>query len=663
MATQAAVRKKQGTDSVAERGRHSGVHNQEGVEGDSPRSSGPVVSPDYTRYANGFYSSNRDEALRLIAKTGRVSVDLETRGLHPHKRDDAAIGAVIMRTGGKTFITRSLPDWWSEVLEDDSTQVDIFNAQFDLMWMIHDSLLRGKPLTYARNVRDPMLLSQLSNTYRTKTGAAKAGNPGAWEPNDLGYVLRKYGVADISKGIDHDKVDWAGRWTRSMVEYMVEDIEFLPIITDILESVVTEQGQERAARIEQDVVFGTAWMTYNGITPDLELWGCTQAEPYWHTPQDSLHAGDCIGAIAEWREHNTHLYRHHLRKAFPTVLNFNSPKQLMEAMPSVIGGPIPNTRKATLKQLENDFYPLQLLAEYRWGQTRLKNWGPKYLNDYVCRQCSRFHPSWRQIGTETARYSCSAPNLQQIPRAPEFRRMFKAAEGMQLASLDYSAIEVLTAAVFAEDGNLLAACATGDPHAAAARMTSMLTEEEWDQLAKEEMKDRRQSGKIVNFGLLFGGGKDGLITQARDLFNTNITESDAIMMMRNYYRAFPGLLRTKNWAYDLIKSPEKRLEIVNAVGFRRYLEGHNRKPTSCLNTWIQSTAGYGIKSGFKHLREAGLLPFLCMQVHDELIFEFPEEDAEELAANAKACMIAGMREVLGAKMPVKVDCAIGSIWL
>jgi DNA polymerase-1 len=174
---------------------------------------------------------------------------------------------------------------------------------------------------------------------------------------------------------------------------------------------------------------------------------------------------------------------------------------------------------------------------------------------------------------------------------------------------------------------------------------------------------RRQNAKIANFGLLFGGGRDGLIMQARDLFDTILSEEEATRMMRDYFQLYPGLMRTRSMAYDAMQSNRDRVTLVNGVGMRRYLEGYNRKPTSWLNTWIQSTAAYGMKSSFQYLNEALLTPFVLGQVYDEVLFEFPEEHAEDFAARAKACMIRGMKDVLGQNIPVIVDVNIGRTWL
>jgi len=510
------------------------------------------------------------------------------------------------------------------------------------MWMIHEHRRKyGTDLDVVRNVHDTMLKSQLANDYRTKDGARKGGNITAWRPNDLASVLARYLDIEIAKSIDHEVTDWTGSWSNEMIEYMLEDIQYLEPLNDELDGELLDQGQERAAWIENGAVFAHAWMTYNGITPDVVAWRT---------------------AIADWRSHQRHLLKH-LHKYFPEVDNFQSPAQIQPALTRLTGGFVADTKHVTLKQLAPYFPEIAALVEHRYYSTRLKNWGEKeddpaggFLGQHVCSICQRFHPEWRQIGCETARVSCSRPNLQQIPRNPEFRALFVASEGCLLASLDYSAIEVLTAGVYAGEKKLIRACATGDPHKATAEM---IVGHEVHKKSPE-----RQMAKIANFGLLFGGGRDGLIQQARDLFDTDLTIGQAEQIIAKYYSLYPRLRTTKNAAYQMMEHGGPRLTVQNAVGFRRILEGANRKPTTILNTWIQSTAGYGMKSAYPYIMEAGLLPFLCLQVHDELVSEFPEEDAEEFAQTQRACMIKGMQDVLGADVPVHVDAsAIGRVWL
>lgn len=659
-----AVRHVEAPADARQRLRQAEVDRPEGLEGHQPvrdaertertaakRTKHSTPAPRIRISKSGPKYGTDPAALRTALAThpsSPLAIDLETKGLHPHATEEAAIGAIIAEVAGQKFILGELPEWWPEMLADASTPKIMHNAKFDLMWMIEHCPSPDGQIV-ARNVQDTMLKSQLASDYRTKSGAQKAGRADLWRGNDLKTVLEDRLGVTISKSIYHEDtteidpetgeevfhqgVDWTGEWSDEMVEYMLEDISYLAPLNAKLDTTLLQQGQERASWIENDAVFATAWMTLNGIKPDVNGW---------------------TAAIADWRtQHSEKLGQ--LVELWPGVDNYNSPKQLIDTSAHVLGGRLLNTKKATLKQLAGSFPAVSTLLEQRHLATRLKNWGPHFLTAYVCEHCERFHPGWNQIGTETSRPSCWKPNLLQFPRAPEFRRNVVAEPGHVIVSLDYSAIEVLVAAVFAQEPRLIEACATGDPHLATAKMISgdpTLTKSD----------PRRQNAKIANFGLLFGGGADGLVTQARDLFDTVISKGEAVRIMEQYFRLYPGLKRTKNLAYRAMESEDPRVTVVNAVGFRRYLEGWNRKPTSWLNTWIQSTAAYGMKSSFRYIREAMLTPFVLGQVYDEVIFEFPEDCAEEFAQEAKRCMIQGMRDVLGPQVPVTVSIDIGRTW-
>jgi DNA polymerase I len=592
------------------------------------------------------YSIDPALALHALGKSDGLSIDLETQGLHPHavskQFPDPKVGAIICRIGEQNFIFREFPSWWKDLLADSGTKKIMHNGKFDLMWMI--DAFEGD-LLYARNIQDTMIKSQLAGFYRTKEGAAKAGYPGKWEPNDLASALNNYLGVEIKKEIDHEVTDWAGSWSTEMEEYMLEDIEYLTHLDDKLDQELISQGQEMASWIENRTVFAYAWMTYNGIKPDVEEWAAS---------------------VERWKNERTHLLWH-LVKYFPDIYNYNSPAQAKVGISNFLGYPLPNTKKATLQQLASSYPEIRAFLQERQLETYIKNWGDQkggkrpsgFMDFYLCKLCRRFHPNWIQIGTETARTACRSPNLQQIPHAPEFRKMFVAEDGFLLASLDYSAIEVLVAAVQAEDRNLIRACASGDPHA---WLASQIVGRPIDKRIPEDAR-LRQLAKIADFGLLFAGGKEGLIVQARDLFDTILTEQQAGSLMGTFFSNYPRLRITRNAAYQAMKSSDRCLELTNAVGFRRYLEGFNRKPTTWLNSWIQSTAGHGLKSSFPYLMELGLLPYLCMQVHDELVFEFFEETAYDDAALAKSAMIRGMQDVIGS-YPVNVDdSAIGRVWL
>jgi len=182
----------------------------------------PVRPASPRRRKTPSYESSPDTARKAIAKAGWAAIDLETKGLHPHASEDAAVGAILIKAGKQRFILRPpFPDWWPEMMADADTRKISANAKFDLMWQIE--FAPGEDgLPIVRNQQDIMLKSQLVNRYRTKGGAERAGRADLWEPNDLASILKRHRGVEISKSIDHNVTDWTGPWSREMIEYLMQ---------------------------------------------------------------------------------------------------------------------------------------------------------------------------------------------------------------------------------------------------------------------------------------------------------------------------------------------------------------------------------------------------------------------------------------------------------
>jgi DNA polymerase-1 len=572
------------------------------------------------------YSTDADKLLQNILRTGVVSLDTETTHLDPYQ---GQIGIVILESGGETFILRKLPAWFEDVFADPDTRKILFNAKFDLSWIIHHYGWRKY-----RHIADCYLNELLISTQRRSV------------KHTLQAVLKRRLGVEISKGEEEGekkelpfaaRVDWTGALTDEMVEYACADIIYLRPLDEYLSRQIAETKQGRASQIENDIVSAVAEMGLNGIGID---------RPTWET------------AIEDWLAQADHAH-HRLAEVLPQQPNWNSPKQVTAVLKDAYGIELPNTRHATLETFQEEMPALQFLLEYRHWIKRTQNWGWDFLQQMVNPVTGRVLPSWWQLGTETGRFSCSKPNMQQIPRDKATRALFAAKEGHLIASIDYKAIEMLVAAVIAKDEEFLRVCQEEDPHTQVAQLVlgagSTVTSEE------------RQLAKAVGFGLLFGGGVDGFMAYARNNYKVEIARDRAEVVVKSFFDRFPGLKAKRAQAYSFFRGPDGEarspgvLEVRTLTGLRRLLQGDSCKPTTWLNTQIQGSAGYGIKCGLKRLADAGLSQYLCLQVHDELVLEFPKEQADELAERATSCMVRGMQDVLG---PVKVgvDVVIGERW-
>ena len=267
----------------------------------------------------------------------------------------------------------------------------------------------------------------------------------------------------------------------------------------------------------------------------------------------------------------------------------------------------------------------------------------------------RIYGSWWQNGAGTGRMASSSPNLQNLPA--EVRRYVKAPAGRVLVVADYSQIELRIAAKISREERMLAAFANGeDIHTSTARSLT----------GREEItKQERKLAKAVNFGLLYGMSPGGLRNYARASYGVEMTKEEAERYWQHFFETYPGLRAWHDREYRQLKK--------HGSTETRTLTGRRRtgvtKLTERLNSPVQGTGADGLKLALALLYERrgecpGAVPILA--VHDEVVVECPEEQAEEVKAWLVKAMVDGMEEVLNSgldtdnleRVPVKVEVEV-----
>jgi DNA polymerase-1 len=243
--------------------------------------------------------------------------------------------------------------------------------------------------------------------------------------------------------------------------------------------------------------------------------------------------------------------------------------------------------------------------------------------------------------------SCKEPNLQQLPRDARYRRCFVAPPGRVLVMADYSQIELRAAAKIAGDRRMLAAYQSGeDLHTLTARSL----------LGKNEVSmGDRQLAKAVNFGLLYGQGAAGLMRYALANYGVKLTEDEARRHREAFFRTYPGL---RKWHRSV---GDPAIETRTLAGRRR---ADVTAFTEKLNTPVQGTAADGLKRALALLwdrRAARPDAFTVLFVHDEIVIEAPEPDADLAAAWLRRAMIDGMAPLID-PVPVDVEVTVGPTW-
>jgi DNA polymerase I len=265
----------------------------------------------------------------------------------------------------------------------------------------------------------------------------------------------------------------------------------------------------------------------------------------------------------------------------------------------------------------------------------------------------RVHPRFRQIGAETGRMSCTKPNVQGAQEA--IKRCIVASEGYVLLSLDYSQIQLRLLAHLSADKRLIELFnKDADIHTMTA--AAVFGKEE-DTVTDEE----RKVGKTVNFGVLYGQTPLGIAEAL------NISERDAEAFRDGFYDSYKRVEKLKAKTYKQAKSSDKAT--ISIMGRKRYFRDDARyrakksfKPKTyrqVFNSVIQMAEADIVKLAMFHVRQAladrRLSARLVMQVHDSLVYECPEAEADETLTLIKDTMESAVK----LKVPLKVDADMG----
>ena len=344
--------------------------------------------------------------------------------------------------------------------------------------------------------------------------------------------------------------------------------------------------------------------------------------------------------------------------------NLNSPKQLGEVLFDTLqipGGKKTKTGYSTnaeVLQTLADRYPVVAdILTYR-TLAKLKSTYCEGLLKAIAPD-GRIHSTLHQTETRTGRISSAEPNLQNIPvRSPlgrEMRRFFRAGDGCVLVDADYSQIELRVLAALADDETMLDAFNRGvDIHTVTASQVFNMPEE----MVTPLMRSR---AKAVNFGIVYGIGAFSL---AKDI---GVTRAQADDYIRGYLHHYAGVAR---YLDDMVAKARENGYAETLFGRRRYLpelqsSNHNLRAFGervARNMPIQGTAADVIKIAMirvrDRLRREGLAARLILQVHDELIVEAPEREAQTVAA----LLAYEMEHAADLAVHLRADVQIGKTW-
>jgi len=349
-------------------------------------------------------------------------------------------------------------------------------------------------------------------------------------------------------------------------------------------------------------------------------------------------------------------------------VNLNSPKQVGDLLFETLGLPVVKKTKTgystdieVLEKLDSqDLSPVpRLLIKYREVGKLLST----YVNaipELVNKETGKIHTHFNQNVAQTGRLSSTNPNLQNIPVRTELgqrvRKGFIASKGRVLLAFDYSQVELRLLAHFSEDPTMLKAFSDGiDIH-------SQTASEIMGVSLEDVTSNDRSKAKAVNFGLMYGQSSFGLAS------TLGISRKEAKEYITLYFERFN---RVKSYLDGLKVECEKVGYAQTLHGRKRFLpdiHSSNRTIKSmaermAINSPIQGTAADIIKLAMieieREMKKRGLSSKMLLQVHDELIFEVPENEI----AVMKELVREKMEGVVSLKVPLNVDVGLGVNWL
>jgi len=435
---------------------------------------------------------------------------------------------------------------------------------------------------------------------------------------------------------------------KEVVEYAVEDADITFQLKQIFEKDLAELKQTALFKdVESPLVQVLAVMEREGINLDIDfLKDLSKA-----ITEDILALEKTIYAEAN------------------TDFNLASPKQLgtvlFEHM-KLVDKPKKTktgqyaTGEDVLVKLADEHQIVKDILEWR-GLVKLKNTYIDALPELVNPETKRLHTTYMQAVAATGRLSSTNPNLQNIPirteRGRQIRKAFVARdEKHTLLAADYSQIELRIIAALSEEPTMITSFKNGeDIHKATAAKVFGVS---LDAVTREQ----RSQAKTVNFGIIYGVSAFGLARQ------TALSRKESKALIEAYYETYPKL---KDYIANQIAFAREHGYVETILGRRRYLNNINSNNAivraaderNAVNAPIQGSAADIIKIAMNSIQEklasSTLKTKMLLQVHDELVFDVPNEELEEIQTLIKA----EMENAYQLAVPLVVDLGIGYNWL
>lgn len=591
-----------------------------------------------------------EPVLTEFPKFDTFSIDIETTGLNPHDSrmmmcqigfpNDTQFVIDARKVNLKPLIPYLQSSDWKKIF---------FNGKFDEQFFLK---FYNSPII---NVWDCYIHERI---LQPELKGNQAFEDAAWER--LGVRLDKTTRKSFLGG-------QTTPYTEKQIRYGAEDVSYLFPLVEIQQKLIADIGQSHIADLENEVVTIVANMEYIGVPVNADSWKEKLNEyaleheesrrrlmELFNKPVKDL--GNQMGLFDEGKS---------LESA---SINLGSPAQIKAAFAG-IGIYIPDTKDETISVLP---YPsAKELTKYRGLDKIMTSYGMNSFVNKIHPFTGHIHPNWHQVGTETGRFSCSQPNMQQIPE--KFRSSVGGESEYDLLGADFSQMELRILAQESKDPKLVDAFVNNkDIHTATASTMFNIPLE-------KVTKEQRFTAKTLNFGITYGmgidkfvkmmngeaqktGGKEITIPQAQrlmDLYKANYIVAnkylaniglsairDGVVETRygrkRYFKQLPTSLSPKEYS--------RQLGGIKRAGANMPIQGNNADITKLAMVEIHNELkSYGFKAN------------IILQVHDELVLLTHKSQIEEVKSIVTEAMVKAGQSLLP-DIPVKVDSYVASYW-
>ena len=434
---------------------------------------------------------------------------------------------------------------------------------------------------------------------------------------------------------------------QEIYKYACEDADVTLKLKNILEKELQEKNDEKLFReIEMPLVPVLAQMEMNGARIDTAALKNISEE-----------------LSAKMQAIETEIYA-----LAGTEFNISSPRQvgdilfnrlqLIEKAKKTKSGQY-STSEEVLESMRHKHPIVEKILDYR-GLKKLLTTYVDALPQLINPETGKIHTSFNQTVTATGRLSSSNPNLQNIPvrdeNGREIRRAFIPDDGCLFFSADYSQIELRIMAHMSGDKGMVEAFRSGeDIHTDTAAKVYKVP-------AAEVTKAMRSKAKTANFGIIYGISAFGLAERM------GVDRREAKELIDEYFKTYPGIKAYIEKSVDDAKRNGYAETLFHRKRFLPDINSHNAvvrgyAERNAVNAPIQGTAADIIKVAMinihNRLKREGLKAQMIIQVHDELDFNVPENEKEQL----QAIVMEEMQNACHMSVPLTADCGWGANWL